>query len=206
MFPTFLCPYCRTAAFYPCLINEQCLINAQHSVGFQQYFCCWGTVLLCCDVSFLIFTRFSPQRELSSRAREMLLYPEIYSGTIHILYVTSGPGIYSGTLSRIYSRIWSTFPSVHPSHSESWAWIDSSCLEYFLYLCYSLCHKYLCPVLRWEVWARISCHLSASQIRPLRAVQCGKIWALITKHNKLLVAFDGHFHFVIPGCFVTLEC
>lgn len=35
MSPTFLCLYCRTAAFYPCLINEQCLINARHSVGFQ---------------------------------------------------------------------------------------------------------------------------------------------------------------------------
>lgn len=145
-------------------------------MGFQQYLCCWETVLLYCDFFF-------------------------FFSTFHLLLSTQGVGQQGRrdvTLSIIYSRgltldlnlcehmlasriagFEALFSSVRPSNPESWAWVDSSCLEYFLYLCYSLFHKCLCPVLRWEDWAMMSCHLSASEIP-----QSCAIWENLGSHNK----------------------
>lgn len=80
--PTFLCLSCRTAAFYPCLFNEQCLINAWHSVGFQQYLCCcWETVLLCCDGFFFSnFHLLLSAQGVGQQGRRDVTLSKIYSG------------------------------------------------------------------------------------------------------------------------------
>lgn len=73
---------CRTAAFYPCLINEQCLINAQHSVGFQQYLCCWETVFYCV-VMFFFFSNFHlllSTQGVGQQGRRDVTLSRIYSG------------------------------------------------------------------------------------------------------------------------------
>lgn len=83
MSPTFLCLHCRTAAFYLCLINEQCLINAWHSVGFQQCLCCWETVLLCWDGFFFFnFHLLLSTQEVGQKRRRGVTLSRIYSGNL----------------------------------------------------------------------------------------------------------------------------